>query len=99
PSDLGDRLLSANILWWNAHAIPLTERWWNGFAFYPSPGMMTFSDHRLGVSLLASPLQWLGASPFTAYNIVLIVTFPLCAMAAHSLAFVLTRRHDASALC
>jgi hypothetical protein len=98
PHDLGDPLLSTGILWWNAHVMPLTERWWNGFAFYPAPGMLAFSDHRLGESLLASPLQWLGASPITAYNLTLLATFPLSAIAAHWLAFVLTRRHDAAVI-
>ena len=99
PSDLGDPLLSTSILWWNAHALPLTERWWNGFAFAPAHGMLAFSDHRLGVSLIATPLQWLGASPLTAYNIVFLATFPLCALGAHALGYTLTRRHDAAAIC
>src|SRR5213078_1679046 len=29
PHDLGDPLLSTWILWWNAHAVPLTAHWWN----------------------------------------------------------------------
>jgi F5/8 type C domain len=99
PSDLGDPLLSTAILWWNAHVLPLTERWWNGFAFAPATGTLAFSDHRLGLSLIASPLQWLGLTPLTAYNIVLLLTFPLCAIAAHILAFTLTKRHDAAAIC
>jgi hypothetical protein len=98
PSDLGDPLLSTSLLWWNAHAVPLTERWWNGFAFVPATGMMAFSDHRLGVSLLATPLQWLGASPLTAYNVVFLLTFPLCALGGHVLGYTLTRRHDAAAI-
>ena len=99
PSDLGDPLLSTSILWWNAHVLPLTERWWNGFAFAPAHGMLAFSDHRLGLSLIATPLQWLGASPLTAYNIVFLATFPLCAMSGHVLGYTLTRRHDAAAIC
>lgn len=99
PSDLGDPLMSTSILWWNAHVLPLTERWWNGFAFAPARGMLAFSDHRLGVSLIATPLQWLGARPLTAYNVVFLVTFPLCALAAHALGYTLTRRHDAAAIC
>ncbi len=97
--DLGDPLLSTTLLWWNAHTLPLTERWWNGFAFWPATGMLAFSDHRLGEGLIATPLQWLGASPITAYNLTLLATFPLCAIAAHWLAFTLTARHDASSLC
>lgn len=99
PHDIGDPLLSTALLWWNAHVLPLTERWWNGFAFFPTAGTVAFSDHRLGESLLAAPFQWLGFSPLTAYSIVFLATFPLCALAAHALAFTLTKRHDASALC
>jgi hypothetical protein len=98
PHDLGDPLMSTSILWWNAHTLPFTERWWNGFAFWPAPGMLAFSDHRLGESLLATPLQWLGARPVTSYNITLLAMFPLSALAAHWLGFVLTKRHDAGAI-
>jgi hypothetical protein len=96
PHDLGDPLLSATLLWWNSHTLPLTERWWNGFFFAPASGVLAFSDHRLGESLIATPLQWLGLSPLTAYNVTLLLTFPLSAIAAHALAYVLTRRHDAA---
>ena len=99
PHDLGDPLLSTSALWWNAHVTPLTARWWNGFAFFPGTGTTAFSDHRLGESLFATPLQWLGASPVTAYNLTLLVTFPLCAIAAYWLAFTLTHRDDAAMLC
>ena len=99
PSDLGDPLLSASLLWWNAHVVPLTQQWWDGFAFAPAHGMLAFSDHRLGLSLIAAPLQWLGAGPITAYNVVFLATFPLCAIAGHTLGFTLTRRHDAATLC
>src|SRR5260370_10483632 len=60
---------------------------------------MALSDHRLGESLIAKPLQWLGCAPVTAYNITLLATFPLCALTAHWLGFVVTKRHDASAIC
>src|SRR5262249_3749808 len=96
PHDLGDPLLSTVILWWNAHRLPLGAEWWNGPFFWPATGTMTFSDHRLGASLLASPLQWSGFSALTAYNVTLLATFPACALAAHWLAYTLTGRHDAS---
>ncbi|MDA1035865.1 MAG: discoidin domain-containing protein, partial [Chloroflexi bacterium] len=99
PKDLGDPLLTASVLWWNAHAVPLTERWWNGFGFFPAAGMMAFSEHHLGASLIASPLQWLGCSPITAYNLTFLASFPLCATAAHACALTLTRRHDAAIVC
>jgi F5/8 type C domain len=99
PHDLGDPLLSTSALWWNAHVTPLTARWWDGYAFFPGAGATAFSDHRLGESLFATPLQWIGASPVTAYNVTLLATFPLCAIAAYWLGLTLTRRHDAACLC
>lgn len=96
--DLGDPLMSTAILWWNAHVLPFTDHWWNGFGFYPATGSLAFSDPRLGEALMAAPLQWIGLSPVTAYNLTLLATYPLSALAAHWLAYVLTRRHDASAI-
>lgn len=99
PKDLGDPLLVASILWWNANVMPLTQEWWNGFGFFPAAGMMAFSDHFLGASLMASPLQWLGSSPIAAYNLTFLASFSLCAIAAHALALTLTGRHDAAFVC
>jgi hypothetical protein len=98
PHDLADPLLTASILWWNAHVLPLSSRWWNGFAFFPATGTIAFSDHRLGESLLASPLQWAGASEITAYNLTLLAMFPLCALSAYWLGYTVTRRRDAAFL-
>src|SRR5204863_8800937 len=95
PNDTGDPGLNTWILWWNAHAIPLTTRWWNGPMFWPATGTLAFSEVLLGISVIATPLQWLGASPAAAYNIVFILSFPLCALAAHALVHALTGRHDA----
>jgi hypothetical protein len=99
PHDVGDPVMSVAALWWNAHVMPLTARWWDGFAFYPARGTVAFSDHRLGASLIATPLQWAGASAVTAYNLTLLATFPLCALAAYWLGFTLTGRTDAAFLC
>src|SRR5262249_53182289 len=89
PHDLGDPLLSTVVLWWNAHRVPLTAAWWDGSFFFPGNGAIAFSDHRLGVSLIATPLQWAGLGPLAAYNLTLLGTFPLCALAAHWAAFTL----------
>ena len=98
PHDLFDPVMSTAILWWNAQVVPFTERWWNGFAFYPAPGFLAFSDPRVGESLIATPLQWLGLNAVAATNLTFLATFPLSAIAAHWLGFVLTRRHDAAAI-
>lgn len=99
PKDLGDPLVVTAILAWNAQVVPLTEQWWNGFGFYPAGGMMAFSEHFLGASLIASPLQWLGLDAITAYNLTFLASFPLSALAAHGLALALTKRHDAAVVC
>lgn len=99
PKDLEDSLWYTTRLWWNAHVMPLSERWWNGFTFFPATGAMAFSDHLLGASLIASPLQWLGCSPITAYNLTFLASFPLCAIGAYALAWTLTKRADAALVC
>ena len=99
PHDPGDPILSATILWWNAHVPPLTRQWLDGFFFFPAGGALALSDHRLGLGPIASPLLWLGLGPAAAHNITLLATYPLCAIGAHGLAFALTRRHDAAVVC
>jgi F5/8 type C domain len=98
PHDLGDPVLNTWILWWNAHAVPLTTRWWNAPFFWPAQGALAMSEHLIGVSLVASPIQWMGASPVTAYNVMFLLSFPLSALAAHALGHTLTGRHDAAAI-
>src|SRR3979490_1280949 len=57
PHDLGDPLLSTWILWWNAHHVPFFGGWWDGLSFYPGHGALSFSDHRVGLELIAGPVQ------------------------------------------
>jgi hypothetical protein len=96
--DAGDPALNVWILWWNAHAVPLTTTWWNAPNFWPGVGSLSLSEHLLGISVVTTPLQWLGASPLTAYNVALLLSYPLTALAAHVLAFSLVKRHDAALL-
>src|SRR5229473_2101746 len=94
PSD--DPLLNTWILWWNVHRFPLTTAWWNAAIFYPTAGVMAFSELLLGLLPITAPVQWLSHDPLLAYNVAVILSFPLCALAAYSLAFELTGRHDAA---
>ena len=96
PNDTGDPGLIAWVLWWNAHAVPLTQRWWNAPLFYPLPGALALSETFLGMTPFTSPLMWAGASAVTAYNLLYVVSFPAAAVAAHALAKRLTGRHDAA---
>ena len=57
--DAGDPLLSAWILWWNSRHVPFVGAWWDGLAFFPLRGSLAFSDHRVGLELIAGPVLWL----------------------------------------
>jgi hypothetical protein len=98
PGDTGDSGLNTWILWWNAHAIPLTERWWNAPAFFPLRGAFALSETLLGLTPLTSPLQWIGASAVVSHNVAYVLSFFLAALSAHALARRLTGRHDAALL-
>jgi len=97
-ADPGDPVLNASVLWWNATTLPLTEAWWNAPFFYPSLGVTTFTEHLLGVSLLASPIYWLTHNPLAAYNLSLFLTWPLSAFGVYLLVVFLTRWEDAAVL-
>ena len=94
PHDTGDPALNTWILWWNAQAWPLTDHWWNAPIFHPAPGAFALSETFLSVAPLTTPLQWLGLSAVTTYNIVFLLSFPLTGLSAHALARRLTGRHD-----
>src|SRR5262245_5563006 len=93
PHDAFDPALNAWILWWNAHALPLTARWWNAPSFWPLPGALVLSEHLLGLTIVSTPLLWLGVSPVATYNSVLLLSYPLTALATHGLVFAIVRRH------
>ena len=96
PNDAGDPALNTWILWWNSQTVPFTRAWWNAPAFYPAPGVLTFSENLLGLSLISTPLHWMGFGPQAAYNVVFLLTFPLSAIGAYLLIYELTGRRDAS---
>jgi hypothetical protein len=96
PHDAGDPMLSTWTLWWNARVVPFSSAWWNGPFFYPETDTLTLSDHRVGLSLIATPLIHLGASPLTAQNVLFVLSYPLSAMAAYALCYDLTRSRGAA---
>ena len=96
--DAGDPLLSAWILWWNSRHVPFVGAWWDGLAFFPLRGSLAFSDHRVGLELIAGPVLWLGGTPILAYNVTFVACFVLSALAAHALTRTLTGSHAAGAV-
>jgi hypothetical protein len=86
PHDGYDPLLNSFLLWWNAHRLPLTEAWWNAPFFFPLGGTIALSETLLGLAPITTPLQYAGASPLLAHNVVYLLSFPLCGLAMHRLA-------------
>ncbi|HEX6739585.1 MAG TPA: hypothetical protein VF310_15000 [Vicinamibacteria bacterium] len=60
--------------------------------FQPHPWPLAFMESLIPQALLAGPLLWAGGPPLLAHNLVLLLTFPLCGLAAYLLA----RELDAS---
>ncbi len=85
PHDRGDPLLVTWILWWSTKAVPLTEHWWNAPAFYPSTGVLGFSENLLSLVPIAAPLLRLSGTPLLAYNVLFLLSFVLCGIGAYCL--------------
>lgn len=83
PYDLQDPLGFVWIFWWNSQATPLTTAWLHAPIFYPSTGAIVYQDSLLGVWPVTALLQWLGASPLSVHNLLLIASFALSAFTAY----------------
>jgi hypothetical protein len=94
--DLGDPLLNAAVLAWNAKRVPLTAEWWNFPSFAPLPGMTSLTEHLLLVSPVTTPIIWITNNPVLAYNVVLLLALPLNGVAAWLLARELTQSNEAA---
>src|SRR4029453_7893026 len=79
PHDPGDPVFNTWLLWWNAHAVPFTSRWWNPPVFPPMRGALALSEHLAGLGIITAPVQLAGASVVTAYNVAFILSFALSA--------------------
>ena len=96
PHDLGDPVITTTILQWNATMPWFTDQWWNGVGYHPLPDTLTYSDPRLGLTLIAAPVFWATGSMVAGYNTAFILSFALSALAAHLLVYSLTRSHAAA---
>lgn len=95
-SDPGDPLLNAAILAWNATQTPWSEAWYQFPIFHPVRDALTLSENLLGLSVIATPLYWTTGSAAAAYNVTLLLTYPLSGMAMYALVLHLTRSSPAA---
>ena len=91
PSDLGDPLLNAWILAWDADRIRHGfQGLWDSPNFYPYLGTLTYSEHFLGVTPFSAPVQWLSGNPVLAYNVVFLFSYVLAGAGMYWLAVSIT---------
>src|SRR5215468_2840239 len=81
-ADLGDPLLNASILAWNARTVPLSAEWWNFPTFAPLSGVTAWTEHLLGAYPLTTPIIWATGNAVLAYNILILGCFPLNGLCA-----------------
>jgi hypothetical protein len=97
PNDIGDPLLNTWILAWDSHAL-LTDplNLFNANIFHPLPNTLAYSEHLISTALLVLPLQLFFGEPIVAYNLSLLLTFPLAAWGMYLLTLRWTGRRDAA---
>jgi len=83
--DPGDPFLNTWILWWNAQAVPFTEKWWSPPIFYPMRGALALSEHLAGIGFFTTPLIRAGGTPALAYNVAVLLSFTLSGFFAYGL--------------
>jgi len=77
-SDSDDPLLSIWRLAWIAHILPVDPAGlMNGNIFYPEPRTLAYTDAVLMQGLAAAPLLWLGLSPVSTYNLIVLASIAL----------------------
>ena len=78
PGDLGDPLLNAWILAWDADRLLHGLRGlWSPPFFYPYEHTLAYSEHLLGIAIFTAPIQWLTGNAVAAYNAAFLGSFVL----------------------
>ena len=87
PESIADYYLIVWVWAWDAHAL-VTRPWalFHANSFYPSTLSLAYSEHFLGYMPLFAPTYWLTGNPLFAANVVVFLTYPLCALAAWAFA-------------
>jgi hypothetical protein len=99
PNDLGDPVLNAWILWWDATAIRHGgAHIWDAPSYFPYLRTLAYSDHLFGLAIFTAPLQWLTGNPVLVYNVAFIGSYANAGVGMYLLARLLTDRRDAAGI-
>jgi hypothetical protein len=98
PVDLGDPLLNAWILAWDAHALTTDPlHFFDANIFYPFPQPLTYSDALLSGALLVAPVMLVTHNAVLACNVLLLLSLWLAGFGSYLLVRDLTR-HELAAV-
>ena len=87
---IGDSLEAVWIIAWNVHQLfSDPARIFDANILYPAKSALTYTDHRLGTSLLVAPVIWITSNPVLAYNISVLLGVLLAAMGGQRLGLAL----------
>ena len=99
PGDIGDPLLNTWILAWDAHAaLTVPVRLFDANIFYPLPNTLAYSEHLVSTAFSVLPLGLVTGQPVAAYNLSLLLSFPLAGLGMYLLVLGWTRRRGAALL-
>ena len=97
PSDIGDPLLNTWIQAWDGHAfLTAPLHLFEANIYYPLPNTLAYSEHLASTALLAVPFQALSGEPVVAYNLSLLLSFPLAGLGMYLLLYRWTRHPGAA---
>jgi hypothetical protein len=99
PGDIGDPLLNTWILAWDTHAL-LTDPFhlFDANIFYPLSHTLAYSEHLLSTAALGLPLGLVSGEPVVAYNLSLLLSFPLAGLGMYLLVLRWTSQRQAAFL-
>jgi hypothetical protein len=86
PSDIGDPLLNTWIMAWSTYAFledPL--HLFDANLFFPLPNTLAYSEHLASTSMLSVPIQLITGEPVVAYDLSLLISFPLAGLGMYLL--------------
>jgi hypothetical protein len=91
PNDLGDPVLNAWILAWDAdRLLHGLNGLWTAPMYFPYEATLAYSENLLGIAIFTAPLQWLTGNPVLVYNVAFLASFVLAGTGMYLLATSIT---------
>ena len=99
PGDLGDPLLGAWILGWDAdrlkHALAGV---WDAPILFPDRHTLAYAEHLFGIAFFVAPVIWATGNAVAGHNVAFLLSYVLAGCGMYLLARSLTGRRDAAFL-